>query len=159
MNRKTLHLTRAALIAALYVILTFISQIFGLASGVIQFRLAEALTCMPLFYKEAIPGLWIGCILANLLTGCAAWDVAFGSLATLIGALGTYFIGRKRPLLGPAFPIVSNMIIVPFVLQYVYGAPDSYWFLMVTVGVGEIVCCGVLGMILYKAYAKVPSQI
>ena len=101
MKEKTLHLTRAALIAALYVILTFLAQIFGLASGAIQFRLSEALTCMPLFYKEAIPGLWIGCILANLLTGCAMWDIVFGSVATLLGALGTYYIGRKKPALGP----------------------------------------------------------
>ena len=121
MKEKTLHLTRAALIAALYVILTFLAQIFGLASGAIQFRLSEALTCMPLFYKEAIPGLWIGCILANLLTGCAMWDIVFGSVATLLGALGTYYIGRKKPALGPVFPIASNMLIVPAVLQQVYG--------------------------------------
>lgn len=154
MKEKTLQLTRAALIAALYVILTFLSQMFGLASGVIQFRLSEALTCMPLFYKEAISGLWIGCILANLLTGCAAWDIVFGSVATLIGALGTYYIGRKKTILGPIFPVASNMLIVPVVLQHVYGAAESYWFLMVTVGAGEIVCCGILGWILYKGYSK-----
>ena len=157
MKNKTLQLTRAALIAALYVILTFLAQIFGLASGAIQFRLSEALTCMPLFYKEAIPGLWIGCILANLLTGCAMWDIVFGSVATLLGALGTYYIGRKKPALGPVFPIASNMLIVPAVLQQVYGSADSYWFLMVTVGIGEIVCCGLLGMLLYKAYKKVAA--
>lgn len=157
MKEKTLHLTRAALIAALYVILTFLAQIFGLASGAIQFRLSEALTCMPLFYKEAIPGLWIGCILANLLTGCAMWDIVFGSVATLLGALGTYYIGRKKPALGPVFPIASNMLIVPAVLQQVYGSADSYWFLMVTVGIGEVVCCGLLGMLLYKAYKKVAA--
>ena len=157
MKEKTLHLTRAALIAALYVILTFLAQIFGLASGAIQFRLSEALTCMPLFYKEAIPGLWIGCILANLLTGCAMWDIVFGSVATLLGALGTYYIGRKKPVMGPVFPIASNMLIVPAVLQQVYGSADSYWFLMVTVGIGEIVCCGLLGMLLYKTYKKVAA--
>ncbi|MFR8234384.1 MAG: QueT transporter family protein [Anaerovoracaceae bacterium] len=154
MKARTLQLTRAALIAALYVILTFLSQIFGLASGVIQFRLSEALTCMPLFHKEAIPGLWIGCILANLLTGCAVWDIVFGSAATLLGAFGTYYIGRKKPILGPVFPVISNMLIVPAVLQQVYGAPESYWFLMVTVGAGEIVCCGILGWLLYKGYSK-----
>ena len=155
MKEKTLQLTRAALIAALYVILTFLSQLFGLASGAIQFRLSEALTCMPLFYKEAIPGLWVGCVLANLLTGCAMWDVVFGSLATFLGAVGTYYIGRKKPALGPIFPIAANMLIVPAVLQHVYGAPESYWYLMITVGIGEIACCGVLGFILYKAYKKV----
>ncbi len=154
MQEKTLHLTRAALIAALYVILTFLSQMFGLASGVIQIRLSELLTVTPLLFKEAIPGLWIGCILANILTGCALWDVVFGSLATLIGALGTYYIGRKKPILGPVFPILSNMIIVPFVLQAVYGVKESFLFLVVTVGVGEVICCGLLGWQLYKALKK-----
>ena len=151
MQKKTLQLTRAALIAALYVILTFLSQMFGLASGVIQIRLSELLTVTPLLFKEAIPGLWIGCILANMLTGCALWDVAFGSLATLIGAIGTYYIGRKKPILGPIFPIISNMIIVPFVLQAVYGVKESFIFLAVTVGIGEVICCGLLGWQLYKA--------
>jgi len=155
MKERTLQLTRAALIAALYVILTFLSQLFGLASGAIQFRLSEALTCMPLFYKEAIPGLCIGCVLANILTGCAVWDIVFGSAATLLGALGTYYIGRKKPALGPIFPIISNMLIVPAVLQQVYGAEESYWFLLGTVGAGEIVCCGILGWLLYKAYKKI----
>lgn len=155
MKRNTLSLTRAALIAALYVILTFISQMFGLASGVIQIRLSETLTVLPLFYKEAIPGLWIGCIIANILTGCAPWDVVFGSLATLLGAIGTYYIGRKKPILGPIFPIISNMVIVPLVLQAVYGVEESFIFLAVTVGIGEVICCGLLGWQLYKALKNV----
>lgn len=155
MKRNTLSLTRAALIAALYVILTFISQMFGLASGVIQIRLSETLTVLPLFYKEAIPGLWIGCIIANILTGCAPWDVVFGSLATLLGAIGTYYIGRKKPILGPVFPIISNMVIVPLVLQAVYGVKESFIFLAVTVGIGEVICCGLLGWQLYKALKNV----
>ena len=155
MKRNTLSLTRAALIAALYVILTFISQMFGLASGVIQIRLSETLTVLPLFYKEAIPGLWIGCIIANILTGCAPWDVVFGSLATLLGAIGTYYIGRKKPILGPIFPIISNMVIVPLVLQAVYGVKESFIFLAVTVGIGEVICCGLLGWQIYKALKNV----
>ncbi len=155
MQKKTLQLTRAALIAALYVILTFISQMFGLASGMIQIRLSETLTVMPLLFKEAIPGLWIGCIIANILTGCAVWDIIFGSLATLLGAIGTYYIGRKKPILGPVFPILSNMIIVPMVLQAVYGLKESFVFLAITVGIGEIICCGLLGWQLYKAMKNV----
>ena len=155
MQEKTLQLTRAALIAALYVILTFISQMFGLASGMIQIRLSETLTVMPLLFKEAIPGIWIGCIIANILTGCAVWDVIFGSLATLIGAIGTYYIGRKKPILGPVFPILSNMIIVPMVLQAVYGLKESFTFLAITVGIGEFICCGLLGWQLYKAMKSV----
>ena len=155
MKRNTLTLTRAALIAALYVILTFVAQMFGLASGVIQIRLSETLTVLPLLYKEAIPGLWIGCIIANILTGCAPWDVVFGSVATLIGAIGTYYIGRKKPILGPVFPIISNMVIVPLVLQAVYGVKESFIFLAVTVGIGEVICCGLLGWQLYKALKNV----
>ena len=155
MKRNTLTLTRAALIAALYVILTFVAQMFGLSSGVIQIRLSETLTVLPLLYKEAIPGLWIGCIIANILTGCAPWDVVFGSVATLIGAIGTYYIGRKKTILGPVFPIISNMVIVPLVLQVVYGVKESFVFLAVTVGIGEVICCGLLGWQLYKALKNV----
>ena len=141
----------AGLIAAIYVVLTFVSQAFGLASGAIQFRLSEMLTILPMVTPAAIPGLTVGCILANLLTGCALWDVVFGSVATLLGALGTYFLRKtENPYLGCLPPIISNMLIVPAVLMKVYGAPESYWYLMVTVGIGEIVCCGVLGVVFYK---------
>lgn len=145
----------AGLIAAVYVLLTFVSQMAGLASGAIQFRLSEALTILPMFTSSAIPGLTVGCILANILTGCAIWDVVFGSLATLLGALGTYLLRKtENPYLGCLPPIISNMLIVPAVLMKVYGAPETYWYLMVTVGIGEIVCCGVLGVIAYKAIRK-----
>ena len=154
MNKKTLNLTWAALIAALYVVLTFVSNAAGLASGAIQVRLSEMLTVMPLFTWAAVPGLAAGCVLANFLTGCALWDVVFGSLATFLGALGTYYIGRKKPVLGPVFPIVSNALTVPLVLQYVYGLEGSYWYFMATVGAGEVISCGVLGWLLYKGLRR-----
>ena len=154
MNKKTLNLTWAALIAALYVVLTFVANAAGLASGAIQVRLSEMLTIMPLFTWAAVPGLAAGCVLANFLTGCALWDVVFGSLATLLGALGTYYIGRKKTVLGPIFPIVSNALIVPLVLQYVYGLEGGYWYFMVTVGAGEIISCGLLGWLLYKVLRR-----
>ena len=157
MNKQRISvkdLTSAGLIAALYVLLTFLANLFGLASGVIQFRLSEMLTILPVFTGAAVPGLAIGCLLANILTGCALWDIVFGTFATLLGALGTYFVGRKIPALGPVFPIAANAIIVPFVLQRVYGVTDGYWFLFATVGIGEVVCCGVMGWILYQALKK-----
>ena len=145
----------AGLISAAYVVLTFIAQTVGLASGAIQFRLSEALTILPMFTSAAIPGLAVGCVLANLLTGCALWDVVFGSIATLLGALGTHLLGKtENPYLGCLPPIISNMLIVPAVLMKVYGAPESYWYLMLTVGIGEVVCCGVLGVIIYKVIKK-----
>ena len=154
-NNSTLYLTQAGVIAAIYVVLTFVAQAFGLASGAIQFRLSEMLTILPMFISSAIPGLTVGCVLANILTGCALWDVVFGSVATLLGALGTYALRKtENPYLGCLPPIISNMIIVPFVLQKVYGVPDGYWYLFLTVGIGEVVCCGILGVILYKVLKK-----
>ena len=154
MKNNTLYLTQASLIAALYVVLTIISNFAGLASGVIQLRLSEALTILPAFTPAAIPGLAVGCAVANLATGCALWDVAFGTLATTLGALGTYYIGRKYPYAGPAFPIAANALIVPKVLQVVYGAEGTYWYFMLTVGIGEILSCGVIGIILYRVLRK-----
>lgn len=154
MKNNTLYLTQASLIAALYVVLTIISNFAGLASGVIQLRLSEMLTILPVFTPAAIPGLAVGCAVANLATGCALWDVVFGTLATTLGALGTYYIGRKYPYAGPAFPIAANALIVPKVLQVVYGAEGTYWYFMLTVGIGEILSCGVLGIILYRMLKK-----
>ena len=154
MKNNTLYLTQASLIAALYVVLTIISNFAGLASGVIQLRLSEMLTILPVFTSAAIPGLAVGCAVANLATGFALWDVVFGTLATTLGALGTYYIGRKYPYAGPAFPIAANALIVPKVLQVVYGAEGTYWYFMLTVGIGEILSCGVLGIILYRMLKK-----
>ena len=155
MNKKNsillLDLTQGAMIAALYVVLTFIANLAGLASGVIQVRLSEALTILPVFTAAAVPGLAVGCVLANLLTGCAIWDVVFGSLATLIGAVGTRLLRGQSPVRAVLPPILSNIIIVPLVLQRVYGVEDAYWYLAMTVGAGEIISCGVLGLLLYRS--------
>ena len=148
MNKKVNFFCQAAMIAALYVVLTFISG--GLASGVIQIRLSEALTILPFFTTAAIPGVSIGCLLSNWLTGCVIWDILFGTLATLLGALGSYALRRYQWLV-PIPPIVANTIIVPFVLRYAYGAEDALPFMMGTVGLGEILSCYVLGMLLLLA--------
>ena len=168
MNRnKTMQLATAGMIAALYVVLTWIANLLGLASGAIQVRLSEALTILPVFTAAAVPGLTVGCVLANLLTGCAAWDVVFGSLATLIGAVGTRLL-KDKPLLAWIPPVVSNAVIVPIVLMKVYGVtdltvfgryfgPDVIWLmLVVTVGLGEIISCGILGLLLWNAIRRVP---
>lgn len=147
-------LTFAGLIAALYVLLTFFANTLGMASGMIQLRLSEALTILPVFTSAAIPGLTIGCLLANFLTGCAVWDVVFGTLATFLGALGTHYIGRRIPALGPVFPVLANCLIVPPVLIKVYGVSEAWGFLVFTVGLGEVLSCGILGWMLYKAVKK-----
>ena len=151
-NKKLVFICQAAVIAALYVVLTYVFSAF--ASGVIQVRVSEALTILPAFTPAAIPGLVIGCLLSNTLTGCVLLDIIFGSVATLIGALGSYAL-RRHTWLVPIPPIVSNMVIVPFVLRYAYGATDAFPFMIATVGAGEIISCYLLGMILYGALKKV----
>ena len=137
MNKNnTLKLVTGGLIAALYVVLTVLAAQFNLASGAIQVRFSEALTIMPVFTAAAVPGLAVGCVLANLLTGCAAWDVIFGSLATLIGAVGTRLL-KDKPLLAWIPPVLSNMVIIPIILIKVYAVPDAWWFLVLTIGGGE----------------------
>lgn len=155
-NKKVLFLTQAAMIAALYVVLTLFASVFGLANQVVQVRFSEALTILPFFTPAAIPGLFIGCFLSNILTGCMPLDVIFGSLATLIGAYGTYSL-RKWKWLAPLPPILSNMIVIPFILAYVYQFENSFAYFIITVGLGEIISCGVLGMILLFSLNKYRS--
>ena len=148
-NTKVGSLTLGGAVAAVYVLLTLLAAALGLASGVIQVRLSEALCVLPIFFPAAVPGLFVGCLLANLLTGAVVWDVIFGSLATLLGALGTRLL-RKKPVLALLPPILANVLIVPFVLSYAYGVPDGIPYLMLTVGIGEVLSCGVLGGLLYR---------
>lgn len=157
MNQKVLSIVHAALIAALYVVLTLLANAMGLANYAIQVRFSEALTILPVFTPAAIPGLYIGCLLSNILTGCLPWDVFLGSLATLLGALGTYALRRKAKWFFPLPPIIANIIIVPPVLAYVYQFEGSLPSFAITVGIGEIISCGILGLLLYqilKRYAK-----
>ncbi len=176
-NKNITVLVTAAMIAALYIVLGFLSQTFGLASGAVQLRLSEALTLLPAFTFGAIPGITIGCLLFNLLSGAALPDIIFGTLATLLGGLGTYFIGTfitfcRRPvitagkkvlslkklklaniatLILPVPPILANTLIIPLVLQYAYGWKDAFWYLALTVGIGEFLSCGFLGFCLFFA--------
>ena len=156
-NKKLLMMTQASMIAALYVVLTLVANALGLANYAIQVRFSEALTILPYYTPVAIPGLFIGCLLGNLLTGCLPLDIVFGSLATLLGALGTYAL-RRYKWLAPLPPIIANTVIVPFVLAYIYKFEGSLPYFAVTVGIGEIISCGVLGMILLfglKKYANI----
>lgn len=144
-NKKVLFMTEAAIIAAIYVVLVF--AFAPISFSAIQARIAEALTILPFFTPAAIPGVTIGCLLSNLLTGADVLDVIFGSLATLLGAIGSYLL-RKNKYLVPLPPIIANTLIVPWILRYAYGVPDAIPFLMLTVGIGEIIACGILGMVL-----------
>ena len=151
-NKNVLFMTHAAMIAAIYVVLTYIFAPFSF--GEVQIRIAEALTILPVFTPAAIPGLFIGCLIGNILGGAILPDIIFGSLATLIVAVFTYMLRDKNKFLAPLPPIAANTIVVPFVLRYGYGVALPIPFMMLTVGVGEVLSCGVLGMVLYFALRK-----
>lgn len=152
-NKKVLFTTQAAMIAALYVVLTLLANALGLANYAVQIRFSESLTILPFFTPAAIPGLTAGCLLSNLLTGCMPLDIVFGSLATFLGAVGTWLL-RKHSWMAPLPPIAANTLIVPFILAYVYQFEGSVPYFMLTVGIGEILSCGVLGMILLGVLMK-----
>ena len=165
-DKKVLFLTQAAVIAALYVVLC---QIFApISFKNVQVRIAECLTILPAFTPAAIPGLFIGCVIGNLLGGAIPLDVVCGSIATLIGALGTWWIGKlvlKNPAAKatkfalPLPPIIANTIIVPLVLYYGYLITVPIPVQMLTVGLGEVLGCGVIGMVLYFALEKNADRI
>ena len=160
MKNKTRYLTYAAVIAALYVVLTYLSALFGLSGqNLIQIRLSEALCILPYFTPAAVPGVTIGCLIANLATGAHVLDIVFGTLATLLGAVGTYLL-RKWKFLAPVPPIFANTLIVPFVLRYAYFETDmAFPLLFVSVGLGEIVSVGVLGALLLVTLEKYRTQL
>lgn len=146
--KKTKFMLQGALIAALYVALTFVSAAFGLASGAGQIRLSELLCVLPIYTAAAIPGMTIGCFLANLLTGSTIWDIVFGTLATFIGVLLAYFL-RRVPYFTPLPTILANGIIIPIVLVVSGIVPSSaYAFTVVTVAAGEVISCGLFGLCL-----------
>lgn len=151
-NKNVAFLAQAAMIAALYVALVY--AFAPISFGQVQFRVAEALTILPVFTPAAIPGLFVGCLLGNILGGAVLPDIICGSLATLIGAFFTWKLRNAHPFLAPVPPILANALIVPFVLRYAYQILLPIPFMMLTVGAGEVVSCGVLGLLLYYALRK-----
>ena len=148
-NNKTVYfMTYGAMIAAIYVALTMLFA--PISFGPVQFRISEALCILPFFTPAAVPGLAIGCLLSNIFCGAMMPDVIFGTLATLIGAVGSYAL-RKNKWLVCIPPIAANALIIPFVLRFAYGAEDLIPYMMLTVGIGEVLAVGFLGNALMLA--------
>lgn len=145
----TVYMAQAAVIAAVYVALTLAFQ--PISFGAIQFRISEALCILPFFTPAAVPGVTLGCLLGNIAGGAALPDILFGTLATFIGAVLSYALRNRSKWLVCIPPIASNMLIIPFVLRFAYGITDSIPFLMLTIGIGEVLAVGVLGNILMCA--------
>lgn len=150
-ENKVTFLTQSALIAAVYVVLC--AAFAPISYGEVQVRVAEALVILPYFTPAAVPGLFVGCFLSNMIGGSVMADMVFGSLATLLGAAGSYCLRRSRILvLLP--PIAANMLIVPYVLRYGYGVPLPIPFMMLTVGIGEVIAVAGLGSVLLNVLLR-----
>lgn len=151
--KKTVFLVQASLIAAVYAAITI--TLAPISYGQIQVRVSEALTILPAFTPAAIPGLFVGCIVANLYGGGGIIDIVFGSLATLFAAYLSYKMPRK--LLVPLPPVIVNGIVVGYILNYLYGLP-----LLITMGwvtIGQIIACYGLGYPLMKILGKYEDKI
>ena len=159
-KNKTKYVVQAGLIAAIYIITTYISAAFGLAYGGIQFRISEILTILPVFTNAAIPGLALGCFLSNLASPLGAIDWICGTIATLTGAIGTRMVKdikfRGIPFLSPLMPTLTNTLIVGLLLVFT-SEEGATLMLFITMGLGifisELVCC-YLGLPLFILIKK-----
>ena len=151
----TSRMARGALIAALYAALTL--MLAPISYGEVQFRLAEALTLLPVLLLEAVPALAIGCLLANILGGCPIFDIVFGTLATLLAAACTRRL-RSRLWAAAAMPVLFNGVIVGAVVHYAYAPVVPLPLCMLSVAAGEAAVCFIVGPLLLRALKRLPSK-
>lgn len=146
-------IVQAAVIAALYAALSFLTGFIPKVGGMFQFRVSEALTILPYFTVSAVPGLTIGCLVTNIILGGGPYDIILGTFATLLGAVGTRLL-RKHKFLATLPPIIANTVIMPFAIALTAGTFESVPFFILSVGLEELVSCGVLGIVLLLALEK-----
>ena len=156
---STRDLTLAAMVAALYAVMSYFGNIFGLTFGPVQLRFAEALTVLPFLFPATVPGLFVGCVMTNLISPFGLLDVAAGSLATLLAALWTSRV--KSRWLAPLPPVICNAVLVGFTLSWTQAGgftaalPAAWFYNGLTVGLGELGACCVLGMLLLHLIPKI----
>lgn len=152
-GKKTRFITQAAMIAAIYAMLTYACALFS--QGIFQFRIGEAMMILPFFTPAAIPGLFVGYFIGYFLLG-SLWDALFGSLGALVAALLTWligrFLGRYRisRFLASLPPIIMTAIVMPPILMYVYGSREVYWLILAMVIGGESLTCFGLGQLFFS---------
>lgn len=155
-KRTVPFIAQGGVIAALYVVLTFVFA--PISFGSVQLRIAEALTILPLFTSAAVPGLFVGCLVGNILGGAILLDIIFGSLATLIGAALGYRL-RKNRWLVPVPTVISNTVIIPLVLYFGYGVNLPIPVIAIIIAIGEILGCVVLGELLATLLLRYGKQV
>ena len=163
---STRQLAFAGAVAALYAVMSYFASFFGIAYGPIQCRFSEALCVLPFLFPAATPGLFVGCLVANLLSPYGALDIVFGSLATLLAALWTQ--RTRRRALAPLPPVICNALIVGFLIAFEQagtgvsslGTPKflaAFGYNALTIGLGEFLACYVLGGILLAVLPRIRS--
>ena len=157
---STRQIATAAIIAALYTVMSLLSSIFGLTYGPIQCRFSEALTVLPFFLPEAVPGLFVGCLVTNLMSTVGPLDIIFGSMATLLAALWTAKMPNK--FLATLPPVICNMVLVGAEIAWFSTQEGAaFWpafaFNSLTVGIGEAAACFILGSLLLRVLPRVPA--
>ena len=155
-SQNTRTLVRAAIIAALYTVLTLLLQ--PLSYGEVQIHFSAALTLLPILLPEAVPALAVGCLLANILGGCTIFDIVFGTLATLLAALCTRRL-RNRFWLAALMPVLFNGVIVGAVVHYCYAPVFPLPLSMLSVAAGEAVACLVVGPLLIRVMQRIPQEL
>ncbi len=158
-NKTTLFITQAAVIAALYVALTYVSNILGLAYNAVQFRLSEVLTVLPVFTPAAIPGLLIGCIIANIQSPFGIVDIICGSFATLSAAVVSYMLRkvsfRGIPVLSTVPPVLFNAVIIGLEIMFLEnGEPTLFFVSAAQITAGQTVMCIVAGIPFIQAIKR-----
>ena len=146
---KVLFMAQAAMIAAIYVVLTMLGASF--AFGEVQIRFSEALTILPAITPAGIPGVFLGCLISNILGGAILPDIIFGSIATLIGALFTWQLRNKSKYLAPVPPIIANAAHRSVYLKYGYAVPLPIPFMMLTVASVKYFPAVCIGLVLQSA--------
>ena len=155
----TRQLALAAVVAAVYTVLSYFGNIFGLTYGPIQCRFAEALTVLPFLFPATVPGLFVGCLLTNLISTVGPLDIVLGSLATLLAAAWTARMPNRW--LAPLPPVICNGVIIgAMIAWYEVGFTSRFWALFafngVTVAVGELVACYILVSIMLSVLPRIP---
>lgn len=160
---STQKLVRAGIIAALYTAITYVFAPY--AYGPLQIRPAEALCILPIFFVEAVPGLFVGCALANLLSAYGVYDIVFGSLTTLVAAILTFIIGRvfkEKPvsaIIGGIFPVILNAFSIPLIIALTGAGMEVYWIMFGEFMLTQSVWVYGLGIPLYFAIIKTRKKV
>lgn len=156
---STIKIARAGVLASAYVLMSLLT--FPIASGAVQIRLSEALTLMPLIMPESIVSLFVGCIISNLITGCALLDIIFGSIITLLAGILTSFIGKfiknslLKILVGGVFPVLLNAVFLPLIWYFCYGQLEYVYILQVVfLFVSQALSVYALGIPLFKGIER-----